>query len=215
LHVKKPEKILAGQHRIGCRQLDHNRGPNYICHNSRGGDSRDSERRDGPNIYEYNITLKRHRKFGVLEIIKNENGNTLIGLLVGFTLMIFLLMQPIDTFVFQAKHQMAESILHKYLARMRLEGYLTTQDENSLIADFNNIKCPIQNPSTDIIATAKESNGDNRILRSSDPVSSELMLQITCKPDPQPFNFMQLLGGAGGETTITVGGKELSERVNP
>jgi len=105
--------------------------------------------------------------------------------------------------------------MHKYLARMRLEGYLTIQDEQDLITDFNNISCPIQNPATDIVATAKESNGDNRILRSNDPVSSELMLQITCKPDPQPFNFMQLLGGSPGTTTIKVGGKELSERVNP
>lgn len=124
-------------------------------------------------------------------------------------------MQPIDTFVFQAKHQMAESIMHKYLARMRLEGYLTIQDENNLIDDFKNIKCPVENEATDIIATAKESDSNNRILRSSDPISSELMLQIKCKPDPQPFSFIKLVGGTDKETYITVGGKELSERVNP
>ncbi|MTI84369.1 MAG: hypothetical protein FH756_10790 [Firmicutes bacterium] len=194
---------------------DNHSSKSYLCNYGGGSNSGNTQNCDRRHVYGYDEPPKRHGQFRVLGHLSNQSGNSLVSLLVSFTLLVFLLMQPIDTFVFQSKHQMAENIMHKYLARMRLEGYLTTTDENNLIADFNNIKCLIQNPATDIIANARESNGDNRILRSSDPVSSELTLKITCKPDPQPCNFMQIFGGAPGSTTITVGGKSLSERVNP
>ncbi len=211
MNAKKTEKFTSRQ--IRCRRADNSSCIYHIRGVNRGINSNLPKGCHKPNLHRYDAPFKRHGKLWILT--NDQSGNALVTVLIAFTLLVFLLMQPLDTFVFQVKHQMAETIMHKYLARMRLEGYLTIQDEQDLITDFNNISCPIQNPSTDIVATAKESNGDNRILRSNDPVSSELMLQITCTPDPQPFNFMQLLGGAPGTTTIKVGGKELSERVNP
>lgn len=214
-HGTKGKRDIKGQYRRRVGGDDHRGGKSHLCCHSGSGDRGDAKNSNRRYVYQHDDPSKGHGQFRVLNLLRNESGNTLVALLVAFTLLVFLLMQPIDTFVFQAKHQMAENIMHKYLARMRLEGYLTIQDENNLIADFENIKCPIETPATDIVANARESNGDSRILRSADPVTSELILQVTCKPDPQPFSFMQLLGGAGGETTITVGGKELSERVNP
>lgn len=108
---------------------------------------------------------------------------------------------------------MAEKIVNKYLARMRLEGRLTITDRNNMINEFNNVKCTIKNPDTDISATAIEPQA--RILRTGDPVQSEIYLQVTCTPEPQPFKALSLVGGDGGDTTIKAGGKDLSERIEP
>lgn len=157
----------------------------------------------------------QHKKLGFFRFLKNSRGDALLGAVLVITLLTFVLMQPLDAFVVMAKHQMAEKIMHKHLDRIRLEGYLTTANRTSMIDEFNNIGCPIPDPSVNIIAASNEFLGQPRILRSTDPDASRVSLTVTCSPDPQPFRLIRLLGGSEGTTQFKVGGVELSERVHP
>ena len=98
---------------------------------------------------------------------------TILGFLIGITFTIVILFQPIETYSLQVRHQSAEKIVNKYLTRIKLDGYLTTVDENKMINEFANIGCPIENKVTDIIVNARESRGDTRILRNTYPTAGE------------------------------------------
>lgn len=128
------------------------------------------------------------------------------------TLLMFLLIQPADDYILSSKHQITEHIMQTYITRMRLEGRLSTHDENEIKSKLNNIGCIIDiDADTYINANAKESMGDPRILRSN-----ELTLEIRCRPEPQPFKPRSLVGGTdGGPSYIRVGGMEPSERIDP
>ncbi|ABO49368.1 conserved hypothetical protein [Desulforamulus reducens MI-1] len=133
---------------------------------------------------------------------------TILGFLIGITFTIVILFQPIETYSLQVRHQSAEKIVNKYLTRIKLDGYLTTVDENKMINEFANIGCPIENKDTDIIVNARESRGDTRILRNTDPTAGEVFLTVKCKLDPKP-------AVPNAPETLMVGGTDYSERPDP
>lgn len=139
-----------------------------------------------------------------------------VATLIVISILLFPLVQQSDDFVLQTKHQIATHIMHRYLDRMRIEGRLNTVDETEINNKLNAINCKVDSdPNTYINANTKESLSQPRILRSTNITSSELTLEIRCRPEPQPFRPRSLVGGAPTPVYIRVGGKELSERVNP
>jgi hypothetical protein len=211
--VKNLNEFLAGRIGKWRRRINRNIDKNSFCRNRGGSYSGHAERGTGRNVYKYDGLYKKPNKFGILKVLRSNKGNALISFLISFTVLAFLLIQPLDNFVIQGKHQMAEKIVNKYLTRMRLEGRLSTEDKAAMVSEFHSIKCIIQNPDTDI--TAKAIEPQDRVLRSSDPEQSELELKVVCEPSPQPFGAFALLGSNSESVTITVGGKDISERVNP
>lgn len=140
-----------------------------------------------------------------------------MGLLLVFTVLCFFLVQPLDAHVLLSKHQYAEHLMHRYLSRMRVEGRLSSSDEASLKAELASVGCVVDSdPTTWVQASAMESRGDPRVLRSPDASASTLMLSISCRPEPAPFRPTALVGGSPPSgVRIRVGGRELSERVYP
>jgi hypothetical protein len=208
--------FLAGRFR------NRGRKPNSIfnqnnLHNCRGGaDYSDSVRLNRNAVHEHDELYEGHLKLRLLKRLKSERGEgELLAALIVILVLTFMLIQPIDTSVYQNKNNAARMILNKYMNKMRLDGYLTSTNEAGIIQDFNNIGCPISDPATDIDASAKESRGDARVLRSIDPSASALSLKIICTPAPQPFKMMSLIGGTQTPTQIKVGRVDQSERVDP
>ncbi|OPY63693.1 MAG: hypothetical protein A4E56_00416 [Pelotomaculum sp. PtaU1.Bin065] len=181
-------------------------------YSGRGSDCCGFDRLSGERVHKPYGIPQRHSKFRILKLVNNERGEgELIAALIVVIVLVFLLIQPIDTHVMQNKYIASKMILNKYMNKMRLEGYLTSSDETDMVQDFDNIGCPI----TDITANAKESRGDARVLRNSDPNTSALSLTLTCTPTPQPFKMMNLIGGSQTPTQISVGRKDQSEKVSP
>ncbi|ABO49494.1 conserved hypothetical protein [Desulforamulus reducens MI-1] len=139
-----------------------------------------------------------------------------IATLIVISILLFPLVQQSDDYVLQAKHQIATHIMHRYLDRMRIEGRLSTGDENEIKSKLNNVNCKIDSDTnTYINANAKERLLQPRILRGTETIDSELTLEIKCRPEPQPFKPRSLVGGTSTPVYIKVGGKELSERIDP
>ncbi len=147
------------------------------------------------------------------KLLQNRLGIASVEFLIYACLISFMIFGTIDYWVVQQRVNQVEHIKNYYLDRVRLEGYLTTEDETTLAsklekAKFNDIE---------ISATASESRGDSRILRNIEDLDdSEVYLKITCKPVPQPFILAQLIGSGTPEPfVIDVSGGALSERVDP
>lgn len=208
--------ILKGRFRVRGRRSCGSPHQNSLCDSSGCSNNRCPIRIDRNVVHKHDELPKSNLKFRILKPLISEKGDgELLAALMVILVLTFMLMQPIDTNVFQNKNNASRMILNKYMNKMRLEGYLKATDEASMIQDFNNIGCPVSDPSSDIVANAKESRGDARVLRNSDPNASALSLTITCTPTPQPFKMMSLIGRGQTSTQITVGRKDLSERVDP
>lgn len=117
----------------------------------------------------------------------------------------------LDYWIVMIKHQQAEHIMQMYLQRMQVEGYLTTADETAMIQAYNDIGCPVV-----AIEGPRESQGDPRVTRNL-TTNAYVSLKVTTKPAPTPLFAGTLIGGNTGDDTfrIIVGGRMLSERVNP
>jgi len=125
----------------------------------------------------------------------------------------FLLFGVLDYWAVLTKHQYAEHVMHKYLQRVQVEGFLPTADENALVADFNSFGCPVES-----ITAQRESQGQPRILRNPEDLSSSTVsLKIVCRPEPQPLLSGRIIRGNTPDSgfRIVVGGSMLSERVTP
>lgn len=153
---------------------------------------------------------KHHNKCLFRRLLEGQSGYYLLGLLIFLPIMLALSYAPVDQWVLMVKQQKAEHVMHKYLARMQTEGYLSTADEAQLITDYAVFSCTV-NPATDI-AGPRESQGASRVLRPN-PIS----LQIQARPTPQPLQSNKLLGLNQPDSTfrIKVGGTMRSERVRP
>lgn len=136
----------------------------------------------------------------------------IIEFLFVFVLSVFLFFGMLDYWVVLTKHQYAEHLMHRYLQRMQVEGWLSSADEAALMDAFDSFGCPVES-----IEARRESQGQERILRNPEDLdASTVRLRITCRPTPSPLMVGRLIGGKTGRgMTITVGGAMLSERVNP
>lgn len=127
----------------------------------------------------------------------------------------FLVFAGLDYWVLMSKHQYAEHLVHRYLQRMSVEGYLTEADENALKDDFANAGF---SRSDLIIEGQRQSEGEPRILRNpADVNASTVSLRVSARPVPEPLFIGNLIGGTvpGGSFRIVVGDQALSERVEP
>lgn len=142
----------------------------------------------------------------------NEKGFLTLELLIVFTLLCFLIFGSIDMYLVQTKHLKAQDILHYYLDRARLEGYLTAADEAAMVNAFKSVGLTVTS-----IEGPRESRGDARILRNNlDPAASEITLQVTASFDQKPFIMGLLINGSPPQNVqLKVGGKTFSERVSP
>lgn len=113
-----------------------------------------------------------------------------------------------------AHHYMSQA-----LARMTIEGYLPVTTETVLRNNLTSLGCKdilIENIADDpdnlLDNTAMESAGDNRILRPND-----IELKLACVPVNRPLTMGLLVGSRipDGEFAIRVGGRSISERVDP
>lgn len=143
----------------------------------------------------------------------NRFGSTVFEFLIVLTLVLFFLFTGVDYYVVLAQHQMAEHTMHYYLERVRLEGFLTTADEEEMKTKFNSIGLPIES-----ISCPRQSWGNPRVLRKPRNLNaSRITMTVTCKPEQRPLLIGRLIGGntAPDSFRIRVGGSVLSERVKP
>ena len=147
----------------------------------------------------------------MLKALSSERGITTVEFLLYAGLVVFLIFGSIDYWITGQRINQVEHLKNYYLDRVRLEGYLTVADENELVgrltaAGFEDIT----------IDAPKESAGWPRVLRSNDLSASEVWLRIRCRMVPRPFVFAQAIGGGvPGDFYVDVGGRALSERVEP
>lgn len=141
-----------------------------------------------------------------------ENGFVTVEFLIVGMMIFFLVFAGTDFWIIQTKQQACEHLKNYYLDRIRVEGYLSAADENEMAARFQSAGCPIVS-----ISAPRESQGDSRVLRNTSyPADSEVWLYVEARPEAQPFTLGALIGSApSGEFTIKVGGRALSERVDP
>ena len=127
-------------------------------------------------------------------------------------LIIFLVFGSIDYALTQNRISQVDMYKEYYLDRVRLEGWLSTADESALVSGLS-----AKGYQDITIDAPRESQGHSRILRNTeDPAASEVWLGIQCRPVPQPLKFGGAIGSpAGEEFVINVGGRALSERVDP
>lgn len=147
-----------------------------------------------------------------LRLLADERGNAIDFLIVSI-LTFFLLFAGVDYYTTLMQHQVAEHIMHYYLERIRVEGFLTTTDENEMRAKFSSVGLPIES-----ISCPLQSQGASRVLRNpQNPDASRIDVTVVCKPVQRPFLIGKLIGGATAPDTfrIKVGGSVLSERVEP
>jgi Tfp pilus assembly protein PilE len=143
--------------------------------------------------------------------VNDQRGFSALEFLIVFLIIAFLTFAAVDYWAIMVKHQQCEHLMHMYLQRMQVEGYLTSADETQLEQDFNDIGCQVIS-----IEGQRESQGDPRVTRNV-TTDAYVNLKLTLKPSPTPIFSGALIGGTTGDDAfrIVVGGKMLSERVNP
>lgn len=151
----------------------------------------------------------KHHRIRLLD----QGGYGAVEFLIFFTFLVFVIFAGVDYYVAQTRHQMSEHLMQFYLDRIKLEGRLSTADELELRNRLNAAGFTITS-----IQAPRESLGAERILKNTeDAAASEVWLALEVIPPEQPFLFGKLIGGSspGSPFTIRVGGRTLSERVDP
>ncbi|OPX94073.1 MAG: hypothetical protein A4E53_00120 [Pelotomaculum sp. PtaB.Bin104] len=146
-------------------------------------------------------------------MIRDNRGYTTTEFLFYFALFIFMIFGVVDYWLTMKKVDQVDHLKEYNLTRAKLEGYLSIADENNLISKLTSANyTEIQ-----ITASAKESNGDPRILRNVNDVSAnEIDLRIRCTPNPKPFLFGMLVGSPNpNDVYFDMEGSALVERVDP
>lgn len=138
-------------------------------------------------------------------------------------LIFFFMFAGTDYFTTICQYQIAEHIMHYYLERAQVEGYLSTADITNLMASYNSAQMNVVDPatgapsSTGVSCTNPLNPGvqlTTPLPRSTDnPNASEIDVLITIKPYYQPFTMGLLVGGSAAPSSyrIKVGGSVLSE----
>jgi hypothetical protein len=177
---------------------------------------RSSDDRDGNALSDHTERAQHHGEPDYehhrLGVLRNERGS-ILDFLITAMLSFFLIFAGVDYFTTIAQYQIAEHIMHYYLERARVEGYLPAQDQSNMIAKYasaqmNVISISVTNQGTPITAPL-ERNTDN-------PDASEIDLLIIIKPYQQPFTTGLLIGASAAPSSyrIKVGGSVLSEYVS-
>lgn len=156
-------------------------------------------------------------KYHGFRFLKDQKGS--IDFLIVFSLIVFLVFICVDFFTLFANYQIAKHISYYYLERVRVEGRLTTADENALIAKYASAKMIVTKEDITCMNgsnQAKESKSGITVLK--DPTSadnSKLELKITAKPEIKPLLSALLIGASPvrDDFRIKVGGAVLSEKV--
>ncbi len=149
--------------------------------------------------------------FRQLGIVRENRGQALLTLILVMVPLTFLVFSPIFYDNQMDLYDKAKAKFYAYLDRIQVEGYLTTQDENAMLSDFDTINCPI-----DEIDCPRESQGDSRVLRNDSVTSSLITVRIKCKPENKGLSIGGLVGaGAPGDYYINLKGSVISERVDP
>lgn len=119
----------------------------------------------------------------------------------------------VDYYLVQTQHTVAEHIMHYYLERVRVEGFLTSADESEMVTKYGSVGMTVES-----IACPRQSQGAARVLRNpQDPDASRINFTVTLKPTWRPLMSGLLIGASAAPDTfrIKVGGSVLSERVYP
>jgi len=125
----------------------------------------------------------------------------------------FLLFAGVDYFIVMSQHKVAEHVMHYYLERVRVEGFLTSADENEMRAKYNSVGLTVEE-----VNCPRQSQGAARVLRNPQNAdSSRINFTVTLKPASRPLTSGLLIGASAASNTfrIRVGGSVLSERVSP
>lgn len=132
----------------------------------------------------------------------------------------YLLFATIDFYTLFAQHQRATHILNYYLERVRVEGYLSAEDEGSYSAGtgiqgaFKRAGMQLES----ITECPRQTQGDARVIRNpANSDASQIQMKLTIVPVVAPFFAGIFLGNDTSDSTyrIVVGGAVLSERVDP
>jgi len=150
----------------------------------------------------------KHNRFRVL-----NQGSSSIEFLIVSVVVFFLVFASSDYFITMSQHQISKHILHYYLERVRVEGYLTAEDQADMAAKFDSAGMVLK----DIQECPMESRGDVRVLRNpANPDASEINMKLIIEPKNRSFVVGALVGGnVADRLTMKVGGSVLSERVDP
>lgn len=155
-----------------------------------------------------------HHRSNGFRLLKDLKGFITVEFLIYFMIFVFLMFGAVDYYIVQTRHQLAEHIKEYYLDRISVEGYLTISDEEEMIEKFNDIGITVEE-----IDAPRQSKGDPPVLRdNSNPTGSEVWLKVTGTPKTKPFLLGRLFGASetvGSEAKISVGGRRLSERIEP
>lgn len=134
--------------------------------------------------------------------------------------MFFLLFATIDFYTLFAQHQRATHIVNYYLERVRIEGYLSTDDEGDYDAEtglhgaFKRAGMQLET----ISDCPRQSQGDPRVIRNpGNPDASHIKITLSIMPAATPFVSGLFIEQetSSEDYRIVVGGAVLSERVDP
>ena len=146
---------------------------------------------------------------GIRRLIKDTRGALYVQYLLVGTMSLALLAGSADYLIANQRVNQVEHIKEYAMDRVRLEGCLLPEDEDKIIQylDDRGFK--------DIVIDAPR---DERILRNiTDYTESETWLKIQCRVYPTPFKTTRMAFGFSEqpEMILKVGGRALSERVDP
>jgi len=145
-------------------------------------------------------------------ILKDERGGV-IDFLLSAIIIFFMIFAGVDYYIVQTQHKVAEHIMHYYLERVRVEGFLSAADENEMMTKYMSVSLPVES-----ISGPRQSQGNARVLRNPQNTdSSRITFTVTLKPVWRPMTTGFMIGASAAPDTfrIRVGGSVLSERVNP
>gem|GEM_PF-1543384 len=181
--------------RIPDRHSDGRRGGLCLPGHS-GRSAKNGPRRHGHNRDKYN----------------RELGYGLVEFLIIFVVLAYLTFAATDAAIVLVQHQAAKHLIKQCADFVRYEGRLSVADESTIRGRFNDVGLPIES-----LDTQKESEGELRVLRSTNGPSSTIEITIVSKPERKPFTVGRLIGGiqVGDSWRIRVYTKVFSERVDP
>jgi hypothetical protein len=176
------------------------------CHNAQ---STESSKWHGEPNHEYNV-----------DRVLNQKGTAALEFLVLSFITLFIMFASVDYYTIFAQHQRATQIFNYYMERIRIEGYLSAEDEGKydlgtgIQGAFKNCGMKIES----IQDCPRATLGDARVRRNpGNPDASEIKLNLTIIPAMMPFVSGIFLGNdtSNPNFRIKVGGAVLSERVDP
>jgi Flp pilus assembly protein TadG len=145
---------------------------------------------------------------------RNNDGMTSLEFLITSFLFFFLVFASVDYFITLMQYQIVQHISTYYLERIRINGRLSTADENEMKNRLSSIGLTLESMTGNNFN--RQSQGQPPITRNIDnPDQSKITVTFTIKPDKKPFIAGSLVGGNSGASNFRfkVGGTVLSEYI--